>query len=117
MYAHLNTTEKLTVRACNYKRFRFVYQIVNKQTGAVLHTHYSNRKFIAATLGGDHFSSLDRVNAFKDKMFDKWVHACLIETYFCYLEDTSAFEPENMSLGPKLAYSLTNKYIDNVKQG
>jgi hypothetical protein len=116
MYAHLNTTEKLTVRACNYKRFRFVYQIVNKQTGAVLHTHYSNRKFVAANLAGDLFASLERVEANKAEVFASW-DKDTPGSYYCYLEDMSAFEPENMSLGPKLAYSLTNKYIDNVKQG
>ena len=108
MYAQLNTSEKLTVSPSDKPGFRFCYEIVNKQTGAILHTRYSNRKFVAATISGDYFSSIERVQAHKEGTFAEWDKETPA-SYYCYLEDTAAFQPDNTLTGPKLAYSLTQK--------
>lgn len=65
MYAYLNTTHKLISRVVERKAGKFLYQLVNKQTSAVITTRLSNECFIAVCINGNsyrYFKSIDDVN-------------------------------------------------------
>lgn len=117
MYAHLNTSEKLTVRRTDNKRFRFCYEIVNKEYGGILHSRYSNRKFIAATIAGTYFGSIERVKDHQHAMRASGAGEYISQGYYCYLEDAAAFQPDSLAPGPKLAYSLINEKMEGVTNG
>lgn len=117
MYAHLNTSEMLTVEPSDKKGFRFLYKIVNKEYGGILHSRYSNRKFIAATIAGTYFGSIERVKDHQHAMMASGAGEYISQGYYCYLEDADAFQPDSLESGPKLAYSLINTKMEGVTNG
>lgn len=55
MYANLNTTAKLTVSVIGKSDGKYLYQIFDKTTGALLSKRRSNREYVAATIDGNSF--------------------------------------------------------------
>jgi hypothetical protein len=93
MYAELNTSEKLVVKKSDNTDYRFMYEIVNKETNAVVHSRYSNRKFYAATISGTYFGSIQKAAMHRVDMVKVFkAPDTLMETYYCYIEDVSLFE-------------------------
>lgn len=89
MYAELNTTEKLTVTRTRNRRHRFLYQIINIESGEVLSHRYSNRKFICATVDGRiYYSRLVFAQVYNAELRREG----LADAECCYLEDASAFD-------------------------
>lgn len=93
MYAELNTTEKLTVTRTRNRRHRFLYQIINIESGEVLSHRYSNRKYVCATIdGGRYFARLTQAEIHRAKLRSEGLIEKMALTYFCYLVDASAFD-------------------------
>jgi hypothetical protein len=100
MYANLNASEKLTVQRSDKNGYRFLYKIINKEHNTVLLTRYANRKFVAATISGMFFSMLEQATAYSHEMKREGVKDYIVDTYFCYLEDATAFDEPK----PELAW-------------
>lgn len=113
MYANLNTSEKLVVEPSKMKGYRFFYKVVNKEYGSVVFTRHSNRKFVAATISGSFFGTIEKAKTHREEMIKTGAGDLVAQGFYCYLEDLTPFATENVLSGPKLAYSY-NKAIEYV---